>query len=114
MSKTLVCILGLALTAPVYAATTAEPAPAAMDSIGKPRAMNPTAMQEMMLQRFNQSDTDHNGSLTKQEAESNMPMLAQHFDEVDANHNAQVSRDEMQAAFTQRMQSQNTTGASQN
>lgn len=108
MNKTLVCIFGLVLAAPVYAATTAEPAP--MDSIGKSRAMSSSSMYEMMMQRFNQSDADHNGSLTKQEAESNMPMLVQHFDEIDTNHNAQVSREEMQAAFAQRMQSQNSTG----
>ncbi|NOT17112.1 MAG: EF-hand domain-containing protein [Sulfuriferula sp.] len=110
MSKTLVCILGLALTSPVFAANTPESAPAQMDTIGKPRAMNPAAMHEMMMQRFNQADADKSGSLTKAEAETTMPMLAQHFDEIDTNHDGQVSRAELQAAFSERMQQQKAAG----
>ncbi|MEQ1668011.1 MAG: EF-hand domain-containing protein [Sulfuriferula sp.] len=113
MSKTLICILGVALTAPVYAATAVPPA--SLDNLGgQPKAMNPLAMQSMMMQRFQQSDADHNGALTRQEAGSNMPVLAQHFDEVDVNHDGQVSREEMQAAFAQHTQSQGATGISKN
>ncbi|BBP00084.1 EF-hand domain-containing protein [Sulfuriferula nivalis] len=107
MNKTLVCILGLALVTPVYAATSTQNVP--LDSIGgKPQGMNPAAMQDMMMQRFKQSDVDHNGALSRDEAQ-NMPMLAQHFDELDTNHDGQVSLQEVQAAFMQRMQQQSAS-----
>jgi hypothetical protein len=106
MNKTVVCILGLALVTPVYAATNAQPAP--LDNIGgKPQGMNPAAMHNMMMQRFKQSDVDQNGALNREEAQ-NMPMLAQHFDELDTNHDGQVSMQEVQAAFMQHMQQQTT------
>lgn len=109
MNKTLVCILGLALVTPVYAATSAP-----MDSIGgQPKMMNPDAMHDMMMQRFKQSDVDQSGALNRQEAQ-NMPMLAQHFDELDTNHDGQVSMQEVQAVFMQHMQQQKSAGMMKN
>lgn len=106
MNKTVVCILGLALVTPVYAATNSQATP--LDSIGgKPQGMNPAAMHDMMMQRFKQSDIDQNGALSREEAQ-NMPMLAQHFDELDTNHDGQVSMQEVQSAFVQRMQQQSS------
>ncbi len=97
-TKTLLCILGLALTAPAFADSTTNN----MDTIGARPQMSAGQMQDMMMSRFKQSDTDHNGTISKAET-TNMPMLAMHFDEVDTNHDGQVSMAEMQAAFHQQM-----------
>ena len=102
-TKTIISMLGLVLASSAFA-DTASPA---MDNIGaKPQQMNSGQMQNMMMSRFKQSDTDHNGAISKTEA-TNMPMLEQHFDQVDTNHDGQVSMIEMQAAFQQQMQSGN-------
>ena len=99
-AKTLLSVLGLVLASSALADTTHPP----MDSIGaKPQQMTGGQMQNMMMSRFKQSDTDHNGAISKAEA-TNMPMLEQHFDQVDTNHDGQVSMAEMQAAFQQQMQ----------
>lgn len=97
-TKTLICLLGLALTAPAFADSTTPP----MDSIGARPQMNSSQMYSMMMSRFNASDKDHNGAISKAEA-SNMPMLEMHFDEVDTSHDGQVTKAEMQAAFQQQM-----------
>ncbi|MDR3391920.1 MAG: EF-hand domain-containing protein [Sulfuriferula sp.] len=96
--KTLVCILGLALAAPAFADSTGQN----LDSIGGRQQMSSNQMYSMMMSRFQQSDKDHNGAISKAEA-SNMPMLEMHFDEVDTNHDGQVTIAEMQAAFQQQM-----------
>lgn len=102
-TKALISMLGLILASTAFADTTHP----AMDSIGaKPQQMTGGQMQNMMMSRFKQSDTDHNDAISKAEA-TNMPMLEQHFDQVDTNHDGQVSMAEMQAAFQQQMQSGN-------
>ncbi|WP_157662738.1 EF-hand domain-containing protein [Sulfuriferula sp. AH1] len=97
-TKTLACLLGLALTVPALADSTTPP----MDSLGGRPQMNSSQMYSMMMSRFKQSDKDNNGAISKTEA-ANMPMLEMHFDEVDTNHDGQVSAAEMQAAFQQQM-----------
>jgi Ca2+-binding EF-hand superfamily protein len=42
---------------------------------------------------FNRADTNHDGKLTRQEAER-FPALEQRFEQIDSNHDAFISRDE--------------------
>ncbi|MFI5447866.1 EF-hand domain-containing protein [Polaromonas sp. UC242_47] len=42
---------------------------------------------------FNRADTNHDGRLTRQEAER-FPALEQRFEQIDLNHDAFISRDE--------------------
>ncbi len=54
--------------------------------------------QARAAERFKKSDADGNGSLSRAEAEKNMPRLARRFDMIDANKDGQLSREEMSAA----------------
>jgi Ca2+-binding EF-hand superfamily protein len=45
--------------------------------------------------RFDEVDINHDGALSKDEAEIGMPMLFKHFDEVDANKDGKISKDEL-------------------
>jgi Ca2+-binding EF-hand superfamily protein len=45
---------------------------------------------------FDAADTDHDGTLTKDEAKK-LPHVYQHFDEIDADHDGSVDRDEIHA-----------------
>jgi len=50
----------------------------------------------LISKRFETSDLDHDGGLTREEAK-NMPMLSQHFDEYDADKNGKVTQEELKA-----------------
>lgn len=45
--------------------------------------------------RFAAADKDHDGKLTKAEAEAGMPRLAKHFDEIDTQKTGSVSLDQV-------------------
>lgn len=49
------------------------------------------SMIEHAKERFTAADTDHDGSLTKAEAEKGMPFVAKHFDQIDAAKSGKVS-----------------------
>lgn len=48
--------------------------------------------------RFQRADADHDGALSRAEAEKGMPRLARHFDVIDANKDGVVSRAELETA----------------
>lgn len=48
---------------------------------------------------FDEADADHDGALTKAEAEGKMPMLSAHFDEMDANKDGKVTHDEIRSVM---------------
>jgi len=56
---------------------------------------------QRMRDRFVNADTDHDGRLSRSEAQA-LPWLAKHFDEVDSNHDGYISREEFRAAMQQR------------
>ena len=49
-------------------------------------------------EHFKKTDSDGNGTLSRDEAGKNMPRLAQRFDTIDTNKDGQLSRDELSAA----------------
>ncbi len=50
-------------------------------------------------ERFDESDINHDGALSKDEAEIGMPMLFAHFDEIDANKDGKITKEEVAAGM---------------
>lgn len=46
---------------------------------------------------FDQIDTDHDGVISRSEAEVNAPRLAERFDAIDTDRNGSLSKDELKA-----------------
>ena len=92
-------IFCLVATLPALAGTNTP----ALDNIGSSSPMDMGQMYGIMMQRFNQSDTDHSGTLSRTEA-AGMPMVAEHFDQIDSNGDGQISPAELKSAFQQQMQ----------
>ncbi len=53
--------------------------------------------------RFAAADKDHDGKLTKAEAEAGMPRLAKHFDEVDTQKAGSVTLDQVKQYMAAQM-----------
>ena len=45
--------------------------------------------------RFAKADADHNGALTREEAQRGMPFVAKHFDQIDSNKAGHVSLEQV-------------------
>lgn len=52
-----------------------------------------------LSQRFDLADADHDGKLTRSEADAGMPRVAEHFDEIDADHKGYVTKDQIVAVM---------------
>lgn len=53
---------------------------------------------EQLRERWTQADANHDGMLSREEAQQGMPKLAQHFDQLDRNGDGQLTADELRAA----------------
>ena len=98
-TKCLFCIGGFLFCSSVFA----DGVSSAIGTNDGANKQNSNQLNVMMIQRFNESDTNHDGYLSRAEA-VNMPMVAQYFDQIDTNGDGQISRSELQAAFKQQMQ----------
>jgi hypothetical protein len=56
-------------------------------------------MRLKIQERMQRADTDHDNSISRIEAEENMPGLARHFDEIDTNHDGIITIEEMRAVY---------------
>lgn len=56
-------------------------------------------MRQKIQERLQRVDTDHDNSISRAEAEENMPGLARHFDEIDTNHDGIITIEEMKAVY---------------
>ena len=92
-------IFCLVATLPALAGTNTP----ALDTIGSSSPMDMGQMYGIMMQRFNQTDTDHSGTLSRAEAAS-MSMMAKHDDQIDTNRDIQMSAAELKSAFQQQIQ----------
>jgi hypothetical protein len=54
--------------------------------------------QAQMQQRWNQLDANHDGKISREEAQQGAPKLAEHFDRLDANGDGQITPQEMRTA----------------
>jgi Ca2+-binding EF-hand superfamily protein len=64
----------------------------------KPHGMNQAQHTGTFKEIFDQADTDHDGALSKAEAQK-MPMILERFDEFDANKDGKVTYDEIRDAM---------------
>lgn len=59
-------------------------------------------MAQKAEERFAAADANHDGYLSRDEAQSGMPRIAEHFDDIDADHDRQLSKAEILAYLKQR------------
>lgn len=95
---TLLVALGAAVVSTTAAADDAAPAPG-----GAQRRAQMQQAREAFKARFEAADANHDGRLSKDEAQRKMPKVYAHFDEIDSAHQGSVSpRDIAQWMKTQR------------
>jgi Ca2+-binding EF-hand superfamily protein len=59
-------------------------------------------MAEKAKDRFAAADINHDGFLSREEAQKGTPRLADHFDDIDTDHDGQLSTSEILAYLKQR------------
>lgn len=57
------------------------------------------ALIARLTERFNAADKDHDGKLTKAEAQAGMPRIYENFDRIDADKKGYVTLDQIKAAL---------------
>lgn len=60
-------------------------------------------------ERFAAADANHDGLISRDEAQQGMPRIAQHFDDVDTDHDGQLSREEL-AAYLKSLRASRQSG----
>jgi EF hand len=60
-------------------------------------------MRAKITERFAAADANHDGKLTREEAEASMPIVARNFDQIDKAHKGFVTLDDIQAFYRERM-----------
>lgn len=68
-------------------------------NINSPRAQR---MMQMLEQKFDAANTNHDGKLTLAEAQAGMPRIAQHFDDIDTHHQGYITLDQIKAFVASR------------
>jgi hypothetical protein len=53
--------------------------------------------------RFDAADANHDGKLTREEAEGKMPMVARSFEQIDKAHRGYVTQEDIQAFMRERI-----------
>jgi hypothetical protein len=59
-------------------------------------------MMQMLEQRFDAADTNHDGKLSLAEAKAGMPRVAQHFDDIDTKHQGYITLEQIKAYMVSR------------
>lgn len=54
-------------------------------------------MQQMLQQKFEAADTNHDGKLSRDEAQAGMPRVAAHFDDIDTAHSGSITLAQIEA-----------------
>ncbi|WP_374493992.1 hypothetical protein [Brachymonas sp.] len=92
--------LALGATALLAEAQTPTAAPA---TAGAPSDARIARLQGALQKRFAAADANHDGRLTRQEAEGHMPWVASHFEAIDTAHTGSVSLQDIEAYAAQQM-----------
>ena len=92
--------LALGATALLAEAQTPPDAPA---TAGAPSDARIARLQGALQKRFAAADANHDGRLTRQEAEGHMPWVASHFEAIDTAHAGSVSLQDIEAYAAQQM-----------
>lgn len=64
---------------------------------------DPQQMRARITERFASADANHDGKLTREEADAKMPMVARNFDQIDKSHKGYVTLEDVQAFSRERM-----------
>lgn len=96
MHKSIRNILVLATLGGLFGANLAAAEEAAKRE--RPTPEQRAERQAKMKERFKKTDTNHDGKLSREEAQQGAPKLAEHFDKIDANSDGQVTPLEMREA----------------
>lgn len=94
--------VALALGATALLAEAQTP-PAAPATAGTPSDARIARLQGALQKRFAAADANHDGRLTRQEAEGHMPWVASHFEAIDTAHAGSVSLQDIEAYAAQQM-----------
>ena len=94
--------VALALGATALLAEAQTP-PAAPATAGAPSDARIARLQGALQKRFAAADANHDGRLTRQEAEGHMPWVASHFEAIDTAHVGSVSLQDIEAYAAQQM-----------
>lgn len=62
------------------------------------------ARMQQLQSRFEAADTNHDGKLTRAEAQAGMPRVARNFDQIDAGHKGYVTLDDIAQYAAKRSQ----------
>jgi hypothetical protein len=92
MKKVLLMVLGSAMML-ISMASHAE----------QSKAERAQEMKEKLMERFNEADADHDGRLTKVEAEGKMPRVAKSFDAIDVQKRGYVTIEQIELFAAQQM-----------
>lgn len=52
-------------------------------------------LREQLQQRFTQADSNHDGHLSREEAQAGMSRVYQHYDEIDTTHSGALSLEDI-------------------
>jgi len=91
MNRTLPWLAAVALVGTLHGAFANE---ASNDAAPSPERV--ARMKAQFDKRFADADTDHDGKLSRQEAQK-MPRVARHFDEIDTGKTGFVTKEQVQA-----------------
>ncbi|HSI52127.1 MAG TPA: EF-hand domain-containing protein [Ideonella sp.] len=82
---------------PLFATAIAAAALLAATAAQAQSASAPSAdsMKQQIQDRFTKADADHDGKLTRAEAQAGMPRVAAKFDEIDAAHTGSVTLEQI-------------------
>jgi len=83
------------------AAAPASPPTADVNEVPQPPAgMTPGDRKKWFSDRFKQADTNHDGKLTRDEAQAGMPEVYKRFDKIDARKRGYVTERQVGAAWS--------------
>lgn len=85
--RTPALIAMLAMALPLGAAAQATPQPTGAQ---RERA-------EQAVERFRAADSNHDGQISRAEADASLPRIAKRFDQIDSDHDGQLSVEEFRA-----------------
>lgn len=71
-------------------------------------------MKDKLTERFNAADADHDGRLTKLEAEGKMPRVAKNFEAIDTQKRGYVTIEQISAFAVQQMKKRKETKSKAN
>jgi Ca2+-binding EF-hand superfamily protein len=63
-----------------------------------------TTMRQKLEARFSAADVDHDGKLTRTEAQAGMPRVASYFDAIDTGHRGYVTLEQIEQFVVQHKQ----------